>query len=303
MGHTSAALPDGSIVLAGGLGDGLALFNDTWRLQPVGSREQNPTYTYTVPGTYTVTLQVFNAEGYDSVRTIGYINVTATPEPTPTARPPSSGGGGSTGGPDGYNVGGNSAVSRVTVTGTGISGLIVTGREQSSPGSGLPPAPGIPYQYIDLVPARFEEITAAMITFTVPAAWLEEHNLTAEEVVMYRYNGTAWEALPTAVEGTGGTTVTFTATSPGFSLFAISGIEQPEEALTTPTAVETTAQATAQPTATQTTAVPAGEPAPEFPVGTVAIVTGAVLVLAAGRFLVRRWWLRRQNPALFRDYD
>ena len=295
--HTVAALPDGSIVLAGGLGDGLALFNDTWRLQPAGSTEQNPTHTYTAPGTYSVTLQVFNADGYNVTQKTGYVTVTAP------SRPPASGSGGSTGGPGGYNVGGDSAVSRVAVTGTGISGLIVTGRVQSSPGAGIPPVPGIPYQYIDLVPARFTEITGANITFTVPAAWLAEHNLTAEEVVMYHYNGTTWEALPTTVEGTAGTTVTFMATSPGFSLFAISGIEQPEEAVTTPTAAQTTSSAVAQPTATQTTAAPAGDAAPDFPLGTVALIAGAVLVLIGAGYLIRRWWIRRQNPALFRDYD
>jgi PGF-pre-PGF domain-containing protein len=250
-------------------------------------------------------LQAFNADGYD-LKT-GYITVTAAPEPTPTRRPSSSGGGGggSTGGPGGYNVGGDSAVARVTVTGTGTSGLIITGRMQSSPGAGIPPAPGIAYQYIDLVPARFENITGAIITFIIPVAWLDEHGLSPEEIVMYHFNDndTAWEALPTTVERTGGGEATFTATSPWFSLFAISGVEQTGEAVTTPTTAQTTSPAVATPTAEQTTAVPAGEPAPEFPLGMIAIVAGAVLLLAAGSFLVRRWWIRRQNPALFRDYD
>ncbi|PKL57450.1 MAG: hypothetical protein CVV35_00110 [Methanomicrobiales archaeon HGW-Methanomicrobiales-6] len=284
-------------------------FNDTSTDSPTGwnwsfgdsawhnttdAAERNATYTYAAAGNYTVNLTVDNADGTDTLSRAGYITVTA-PTPTPTAAPTSrpvysggGGGGGSTGGPDGYNVGGDSAVSKVNVTGTGLKSFIVTGRTQSSPGTGIPPAPGTPYQYVDLVPARFEEITGATITFTIPQTWLDEHGFTPEEIVLYRYNGTAWEALPTTIENGTGTAVTFTATSPGFSLFAISGVEQPEEAVTTPTAAQTTAQAAAQPTAEQTTAAPAGKPAPGFSAGTAALAFGAVLALGAGGYLVRR---------------
>jgi|GEM_PF-529725 len=306
--QTGVALPDGSIVIMGGDAD--TRQNDIWRLQPAGSSLQNPSHEYAAAGTYTVALQAFNAVGYDATqRSITVTDPTPTPTatptttPTPTRRPSAGGGGGgSTGGPDGYNVGGDSAVSKVNVTGTGIKTFIITGWKQSSPGSGIPPAPPIVYQYIDLVPARFETITGANITFTVPQAWLDEHGFTPEEIVMYRYNGTAWEALPTWVVDAAGTTVTFRAATPGFSLFAITGIEQAGE-VTTPTAAQTTVQAVAEPTATETAAAPPGGPAPEFPLGTVALVAGAVLVLAAGGYLVRRWWMHRQNPALFREYD
>ncbi|MCT8336808.1 PGF-pre-PGF domain-containing protein [Methanoculleus sp. Afa-1] len=268
---------------------------------------RNATHTYAAAGTYTVSLTASNAGGSDTHTETDYITVSAAPTPTatPTSRPVYSGGGGgggSTAGPDGgYNVGGDSAVSKVTVTGTGLKTFIVTGRTQSSPGAGIPPAPGTPYQYVDLVPARFEEITGANITFSVPAAWLEEHGFTPGEIVMYHYNGTAWEALPTWVVDDSGSTVTFTATTPGFSLFAISGVEKAGEAITTPTA--TTPPATAEPTATETTAAPASGTAPEFPLGTVALVGGAILVLAGAGYLVRRWWIIRQNPALFQKYN
>ena len=289
----SVVMPDGSIIIMGGLNDGYR--NDVWRLQPAGSTVQNPTHTYTVPGTYTVTLQAYNDFGFDSIRK----SITVTP--------PSSGGGGGGGGSTagsggGYNVGGDSAVSTVTATGTGLNMLIVTGWVQSSPGTDIPPAPGTPYQYIELTPARFEEITGANITFTVPAAWLAEQGFTPGGIVLYRYNGTAWEALPTWVVDDAGTTVTFGAASPGFSLFAISGIEQ-TTAVTTPTVAETATQTTVQPTATETTVVPVGDAAPDFPLRTVALIAGGVLVLAGAGYFIRRWWIRRQNPALFRDYD
>jgi len=136
---------------------------------------------------------------------------------------------------------------------------------------------------------QFEEIVEATITFTVPVSWLDEHGFTLEEIVMYQYNGTAWDALPTWVVDDSGATVTFTATTPGFSLFAISGAGEIGEATTTPTA--TTPPATAEPTATQTTAAPAGGAAPDFPLGTIALAGGMILVLAVGGYLVRRWWI------------
>jgi len=216
--------------------------NDVWQLQPAGSNAQSPSHTYTAPGTYPVALQAFNPDGYNATRKINYITVSPAPTPTATATPTSQpvysgGGGGTTAGPDGsYNVGGDSAVSKVNVTGTGLKTFIVTGRVQSSPGTGIPPVPGVPYQYVELTPARFEAITGANITFTVPAAWLAEHGFIPGEVVLYRYNGTAWETLPTWIVDNSGSTITFRATTPGFSLFAITGIEKAGEAITTPTA-------------------------------------------------------------------
>ncbi|KKG14163.1 hypothetical protein EO94_15715 [Methanosarcina sp. 2.H.T.1A.3] len=79
--HNVVALSDGSIVLMGGLDD-TTLLNDTWRLQPTGSNDPNPTHTYTAPGTYKVTLQAFNAGGYNSTCKTGYVTVTQS---SPTA--------------------------------------------------------------------------------------------------------------------------------------------------------------------------------------------------------------------------
>ena len=244
-----------------------------------------------------MTLQAYNDFGFDSLRK----SITVT-------SPSSSGGGGGGGGGStvgpggGYNVGGDSAVSAVTATGTGLTMLIVTGWKQSSPAPGIPPAPGSPYQYIELTPARFEEITGANITFSIPTAWLAEQGFAPDEIVLYRYNGTAWEPLPTCVVDDAGATVTFGATSPGFSLFAISGVRD-ESPVVTPTAAETATQTTAQLTATETVAVPVDEAAPDFPLGMVALIAGGVPALAGAGYFTRRWWIRRQNPALFRDYD
>ncbi len=71
----SVLMPDGSLMLMGGLPDNGHGLNDVWRLPPVGSTEQNPTHTYTVAGTYPVTLRVSNANGYTTGIKNNYITV------------------------------------------------------------------------------------------------------------------------------------------------------------------------------------------------------------------------------------
>jgi PKD repeat protein len=76
-GQNSVTMPDSSIVLMGGYNSTGGYENDTWRLNPVGSSVQNPSYSYIAPGNYTVALTAYNAGGYNSTLKIGYINVTA----------------------------------------------------------------------------------------------------------------------------------------------------------------------------------------------------------------------------------
>ena len=92
--HNSVVLPDGSIVLLGGIYNFVIYYNDVWRLVPTGSSLQNPSHTYTTPGTYQVSLQSNNSSSYSSTRKPGYINVTAGGEgpvagftATPTSGP------------------------------------------------------------------------------------------------------------------------------------------------------------------------------------------------------------------------
>jgi PKD repeat protein len=209
------------------------------------------------------------------------------------------------------NIGGDSAFSRAIVSGTGITSLIVTGTVRSRPDDGLLP-PGTVYQYADLVPARYNTISGAEIRFSLQQGWLDDQKIAPRDVVLYRRTSGTWTALPTGVVDTRDGDVYFAAASPGFSLFAIAG--SPGSLVTIPAATvpETIPAETLlttipvkRPAVTETTAAPvvAEEPSSGFPLMTAALIGSGCVVLIGGAWGVRRWWIRRQNPALFREYD
>jgi len=326
IGHSAVVLPDASIVLAGGnAGSSSTLsLNTTWRLA-TASAAQNPAHTYAQAGTYTVTLQAYNADGWSRVTRADYVTVSGTaPTPTPVPTVTTAPAAASNGGDDTprivlwpmnvtVNIGGNSAAASATVTGTGLSDLVVTGTPGSSPGSGISPPPGTAYQYIGIVPARFTSINGATITFTVPPSWLDEHHIKREDIGMYHYVNGAWVALPTTVISTANGIVTFTATSPGFSLFAIIGMAEPDTttgqqpqmignlagATTRSPAPVMNVPAATTPVVAET--VPPHATAPDIPLPVIAVA--GLVALAAGGIIARRWWIRRQNPTLFQECD
>jgi PGF-pre-PGF domain-containing protein len=170
-------------------------------------------------------------------------------------------------------------------------------------------------------------ISSGTITFEVSGAWLSAHGLTPADIVMMRYHDGAWAELPTTYQNAAGGADYFTATTPGFSYFAIAartGTASANATVTEPAAASvplgtiqvaamtTTVPASANaapagksaPVTTATTAVPAGATgSPGFPVLAILAGIGGIAVVAVGAVLARRWWIRRQNPALFRDYD
>ena len=202
------------------------------------------------------------------------------------------------------NVGGNSAVTQVAITGTGISGAIVTSIVVIGPGEGNSPPPGDVYEYMDITPAQFTTIDNVVISFTVPVSWLEEHHLTPQNIIMYHLVGKTWNALPTTLVKTENGHAYFTAVSPGLSRFAIAGDISTTEAIqeqtfgdmvpVTPAPVESTVAYT--PIVTQTTAAPV-TPTPTVKSGIpgISLVLGTVgaIVLVAGAGMVRRRRIRR----------
>jgi PGF-pre-PGF domain-containing protein len=119
------------------------------------------------------------------------------------------------------NVGGDSAISRVTVTGQDITDIIVTARKIPSLPLGVTPMDIPVYQYIDVVPARYTFISAALIEFDVPLFSITDPHVSMNNVSLCMLNNRTWICLPTYRSGSKNGKVLYRAESPEFSLFAI----------------------------------------------------------------------------------
>jgi PGF-pre-PGF domain-containing protein len=119
------------------------------------------------------------------------------------------------------NVGGDSGIQRVNVTGTGISDLIVTGTVVSGPGQRTSPAPGLIYEYVDLLPARYKTIEKVDLAFAVSRTWLNEQHVTPQDIRVFQLTNSTWSLLPITLVKTENLQSYYTAVSPGFTRFAI----------------------------------------------------------------------------------
>jgi PGF-pre-PGF domain-containing protein len=170
-------------------------------------------------------------------------------------------------------------------------------------------------------------ISSGTITFAVSKSWLTEHGLTPADIVLIRYHDGVWAELPTTYQDEAGNAYYFTATTPGFSYFAIAartGMASVNATVTgqavasvpfsttqavivtspIPASVEAASAGTSAPVTIATTAAPVSSGGSSgIPVLSILTGIGGIAVVAVGVMLVRRWWIRRQNPALFRNYD
>ena len=160
-----------------------------------------------------------------------------------------------------------SSVSNVAVTAADtIPRLMLTVKEGSEPGTAGQSA-GDVYEYIEITLnwADPQDISHAVIEFTIPADWLEEHGMAPEDVRLMRYVDGDWQILETEVIGEENGKYRFQATTPGFSTFAVAAMPENATVTTTATLEETNATATVTPTeevtAEQTTAAPTTTPA------------------------------------------
>jgi PGF-pre-PGF domain-containing protein len=205
------------------------------------------------------------------------------------------------------NVGGDSAIRRVTVTGKNIADIIVTAKKLASRPSGVTPVDIPVYQYIDVVPARYTVISDVQIEFDVPLESISDHHATLQDISLYMFKNETWINLSTYTTGSKNGWVFYRAGSPEFSLFAITLHNEPygpprEAAFTASPELENMPADDARkpgvpafpeppvPLLTPFTSAN-GQAIPPF-FASIAVISGMV----TGIVLIRHWWIRRQNP-------
>ncbi|RMF55578.1 PGF-pre-PGF domain-containing protein [Candidatus Woesearchaeota archaeon] len=75
-------------------------------------------------------------------------------------------------------------------------------------------------------------IESAEVFFIVEREWLDSNNVSDDEIALFRYNNSQWNELPTEKLSAGTSYITYKATLPGFSFFAIAEKNISEEPCT-----------------------------------------------------------------------
>lgn len=84
------------------------------------------------------------------------------------------------------------------------------------------PAPGMTYKsFRFFVDTQYNRIKNILINFRVENSWLENNSVNASSVALYRYANGQWNSLNTTLVGQDEAYTHYTASSPGFSVFAI----------------------------------------------------------------------------------
>ena len=212
------------------------------------------------------------------------------------------------------NVGGNSAFSRVTATGEDVSDLIATAMKVSSYETGIFPASMPVFEYIRLTPARYGSISSAVIEFSVPLTFIDKNNITTQDISLSQFNEGTWKDLPTSFDRVMSGRAFYRAECYGFPLFAIIAnmnpatiaLHEDDPEIHEPIMMreqehrETGDLVTFRQTLTPVTELSNHEQ--EFPYPAAAFGLSGCGGVIIGVYTARRWYLHRQNPALFRNY-
>ncbi len=206
-----------------------------------------------------------------------------------------------------------------------IQGLMVSAEKAASGfTTKIPGNPPAYYLYITINWVREDAVKSGDIGFSIDKGWLNDQGITPADLVMMRYHDNTWSELPTRLEKYNNGRYYYSATTSGFSYFAVTrkgaGAPTITPTLTSTTTIlqqiksEFTTSATPRPVTTVqaprkamtsitlVTPLPYAE-SPDFPLTWIIFGAAGFIVFIVGIVFVRRWWIRRQNPALFRKYD
>jgi PGF-pre-PGF domain-containing protein len=199
------------------------------------------------------------------------------------------------------NIGGDSAISRVRVTGQDTEGCIVTARKIAAPPSLVMPPENRVYQYVDITSTGCPFISGMQLEFEVPSSYIKNYQSTADGVRLFQLRNQSWVCLPTITQGSKNGFALFLGNSPEFSIYAIALLNQTnvpagEDALVVISTNPVIAEESGNPVLP---VISRTMPNPFTPVVsdygfswiTLAISIFLITGVVTGVILIRRWWI------------
>ena len=244
------------------------------------STEQNPTHTYFSAGTYNVNLIVSNVKGTSSKSAIIIVQSQSSSSGGSSRGSNHSNGGRGAGGAGGSpepqsNVGAKEISQTFITSGSAVkfnfpqkatpvlylsfdskktagktTTIVEMLKGKSTLVTGLPS--GEVYKYLNIWVGNggfgdSNNIANAVINFKVEKSWIQDGNIDKSSITLNRYSDKKWNQLSTNLSGEDDKYLYFTAKTPGFSSFAITGkttatgtAVQPATGNKTPSAVDDT---------------------------------------------------------------
>lgn len=221
----------------------------------IDSIDSDPVYMYTAPGTYTINLTAINANGTSSKTAT--INVLESGSSDDSGSRGGSSHSGSSGGAGGspepaknvevkelsqvFITNGNPVKFDFTKNATDIvyisfdskktAGKTTTIVEMLRNRSALTPdsPEGEVYNYLNIWAGNGgygndeNNLENAVVCFRVEKSWIEDQNINQNSIILNRYSDKEWNELPTTLQREDEKYLYFTAKTPGFSQFAITG--------------------------------------------------------------------------------
>ena len=154
------------------------------------------------------------------------------------------------------------------------------------------PAAETVYQFIEITKTNLDDknIKSASLTFTVNESWVTVNNIDRNRVSLLRYANGSWQRYPAtlAIDGDTLLLLTYTASVPGFSVFAISG-EKTDSPVTTPTPTPSATQSPqATPSTTSTSPTESGGSLPlTVPDITLWLIAGVIFVVVVAALVLK----------------